>query len=203
MIFFLDCEASSLGDTSFPIEVAWVDWHGHGEQHLIRPAPVWLDSDGRFKDWSAGAERLHGLALGHLLEHGIVHIVVASRVAECLGAPDVQVYSDEPTADGVGIGRVLLVAGFAIPVSVLDIRQSYLQNCRRLRGLLPASGVTRQQAEQQIGNVSKEIIEAAEEAEHVAPGPRHRALPDVQRLWRTSRAVQQAVARHVGDETPR
>jgi hypothetical protein len=44
---------------------------------------------------------------------------------------------------------------------------------------------------------------AAEEAENVAPGPRHRTLPDAQRLWRTSRAVQQAVARHVGDETPR
>jgi hypothetical protein len=203
MISFLDCEASSLRDASFPIEVAWVDQHGHGEQHLIRPAPAWLDSNGCPKDWSPEAERLHGLAFDHLLEHGAMHTVVASRVAECLGAPDVQVYSDAPTADGTWIGRVLLVAGLATPVPVLDIQQLYRQSCRRLLGLLPAGGVARQRAEQRIGNLSKEIIEAAEEAEHVAPGPRHRALPDAQRLWRTWRAVEQAVVRHGGDEPPR
>jgi hypothetical protein len=35
---FLDFEASSLSDESYPVEVAWVFEDGHAESHLIRPA---------------------------------------------------------------------------------------------------------------------------------------------------------------------
>ena len=38
MIVFLDFEASSLSDDSYPIEVGWAGEDGSTEQHLIRPA---------------------------------------------------------------------------------------------------------------------------------------------------------------------
>lgn len=51
---FIDFEASSLRDTSFPIEVAW----NNGteiESYIIRPAFDW-------SDWDYNAEGLHGLS---------------------------------------------------------------------------------------------------------------------------------------------
>ena len=45
MIVFLDFEASSLSDDSYPIEVGWVFEDGRTEAHLIRPAPAWTDWD--------------------------------------------------------------------------------------------------------------------------------------------------------------
>lgn len=43
MKVFLDFEASSLSDQSYPVEVAWVFQDGRTESHLINPAPEWVD----------------------------------------------------------------------------------------------------------------------------------------------------------------
>lgn len=203
MIYILDLEASSLGDRSFPIEIAWVDQEERGEQHLVRPASAWLNADGTPLDWDSESERLHGISFGMLLEVGAPHVQVVRRVAEMLGAPTAMVYSDAPQADGTWIGRLLLTASIAVPVGIIDVTHLYRHSCLPLRRLLPAAGVARERAQQRIANLTKEIIAAAEEAEHVVPGIRHRALPDAQRLWRTWRGVRQAVARHVSDESLR
>ena len=84
MKFFLDVEASSLADGSFPIEVAWVDETGQGEHYLIRPAPRWLDGAGFPLAWNVGSERLHGISFATLLVEGISHVRVAKRVAQVL-----------------------------------------------------------------------------------------------------------------------
>lgn len=49
MLAFLDFEASSLAERSYPIEVGWVFEDGAGEAHLIRSAPEWTD-------WTIAAE---------------------------------------------------------------------------------------------------------------------------------------------------
>ncbi len=38
---FIDVEASSLSEYSFPIEVGWVLEDGTGTSYLIRPEPTW------------------------------------------------------------------------------------------------------------------------------------------------------------------
>jgi hypothetical protein len=53
MKVFLDFEASSLSDRSYPVEVAWVFQDGRSESHLIRPATEWTD-------WDDEAEAIHG-----------------------------------------------------------------------------------------------------------------------------------------------
>ena len=37
---FLDIEASSLSNTSYPIEIAWSDGQGNIESYLINPYPI-------------------------------------------------------------------------------------------------------------------------------------------------------------------
>ena len=39
MNVFLDFEASSLSDHSYPIEIAWVFEDGRSQSHMIAPAP--------------------------------------------------------------------------------------------------------------------------------------------------------------------
>ena len=63
MIVFLDFEASSLSDESYPIEIGWAGEDGSTEQHLIRPAPGWTD-------WSATAEAVHRIERDQLLAEG-------------------------------------------------------------------------------------------------------------------------------------
>src|SRR5215510_6144698 len=75
MRVFLDFEASSLGDDSYPIEVGWVFEDGREEAHLIRPPPAWID-------WDVTAERVHGIAREALLAQGEPHEAVARRILD-------------------------------------------------------------------------------------------------------------------------
>jgi DNA polymerase III epsilon subunit-like protein len=57
---FLDFEASSISNKSYPIEVGWVFEDGSGEDFLIRPEQSWTD-------WSANAQAIHGITKMMLL----------------------------------------------------------------------------------------------------------------------------------------
>jgi DNA polymerase III epsilon subunit-like protein len=66
---FFDCEASSLD--GYIIEIGWAfvamdSGEIASAAHLVRPAPDWKIRDA----WSAKSERLHGISLAHLREHG-------------------------------------------------------------------------------------------------------------------------------------
>lgn len=202
VIYILDLEASSLGDTSFPIEIAWIDHEGRGEQHLIRPAPAWLGADGKPLDWDPEAEKLHGIHFVMLIEQGIPLEDVACRAAEVLGEPGAEIYSDAPGPDGYWVGRLLLAARVYLPVPVRDVRRLYGAACRDLRQLVPTCGATRDRAQQRIANLAREIVDRAEEAEHVRPGIRHRALADAQALWRTWKAIEASVTGHLAASPP-
>lgn len=90
---FLDFEASSLASGSYPIEVAWSGPDGTIESHLISPANI-----GRWTDWSAKAEQLHGIRRGQLLAEGRPPSWICQRLNEALHGETV--YTDAPDYDG-------------------------------------------------------------------------------------------------------
>jgi len=64
---FLDIEASSLSNTSYPIEIAWSDEKGDIESHLINPYAI-----EEWTDWNFYAEhKIHGLSRFMCRELGI------------------------------------------------------------------------------------------------------------------------------------
>jgi hypothetical protein len=202
VLYFLDFEASSLADDSFPIEVASIDQNGQGEHYLIRPAAEWLDAIGNPLAWGADSERIHGISFAALLAEGVAHDRVAKRVGHVLGRGNAQIYSDGPESDGYWLRRLLRATDSLLPVSVLDIQTLYGSACRPLLVMIPPEGIEgRWRAEQRIKNLAREIVAAAEEAEHVRSRVQHWALPDAQCLSKTWRAIRDAVAWHVARET--
>jgi hypothetical protein len=103
MRVFLDFEASSLGDDSYPIEVGWVFEDGREEDHLIRPAPAWTD-------WDEEAEAMHGISREALEAGGEPHEAVARRVLDELSTH--AVYVSAPSWDGKWLSVLLRAGGF-------------------------------------------------------------------------------------------
>ena len=103
MRIFLDFEASSLSDDSYPIEVGWVFEDGGEERHLIRPAADWTD-------WDASAEAMHGYSRETLAAEGEPHETVARRILDVLSAHTV--YVSAPSWDGKWLSVLLRAAGF-------------------------------------------------------------------------------------------
>src|SRR5262249_53690839 len=113
MRVFLDFEASSLGDDSYPIEVGWAGEDGSCEAHLIRPAPAWTD-------WDATAEALHGLSGQRLWAEGEPHEAVARRALEALSPHEV--FVSAPSWDGKWMSVLLRSAG--LPRHALRLKDS-------------------------------------------------------------------------------
>jgi hypothetical protein len=200
MILFVDLEASSLEPDGYPIEVAWVDQDGKGETHLIRPPDQWLQVDAGNPGWSPESEQLHGISLATLLAEGEPVQDVAARAA-LLSATYVMACSDAPPSDGAWLNRLFKAAGLRRSVRLVDVRELYGLACRPLLDGLPLEdGSVRDRAEHRVRNLALEIVARAEEVEHLRSGPRHRALPDAEALWRTWSAVRDEVARHLQAE---
>jgi len=104
MRVFLDFEASSLADDSYPIEVGWVFETGQGESHLIRPADDW-------RDWNIQAESIHKLTRATLDREGTAFDVVARRMVEVLSGHDL--YASAPSWDGKWLSVLLRRSGLA------------------------------------------------------------------------------------------
>jgi hypothetical protein len=177
-IFFLDFEASSLSDESFPIEIGWVDEAGQGESWLITPAEHWTE-------WSTDSERVHGISRSVLNQHGSPFRTVAKRAESVLGAEHVLVFADQPAYGGYWF-RVLMKAAGLPAIPVLDVMQLYGEACRPL--------LSRSRNPQQSVQRAHEIVAAAENTESALPRTRHRALSDAKGLWWTWREIQRLVA---------
>ena len=132
MIYFVDVEASSLSVGGFPIEVAWVDEHGQGESHLIRPADAWLHPPSGLLEWSPASERVHGIGMEMLLADGEPHDHVARRVAGILGRPNAMPCSDAPRFDARWLRMLLEAVGLKGALVLVDIQQIYGWACRPL-----------------------------------------------------------------------
>lgn len=103
MRVFLDFEASSLGDASYPIEVGWVFEDGRDESHLIHPAPTW-------DDWDFTAEAIHRISQNRLTAEGEPHDAVARRILDELATHIV--YVSAPSWDGKWLSVLLRAGGF-------------------------------------------------------------------------------------------
>lgn len=197
MAFFIDFEASSLRPGSFPIEVAWVDMHGHGESHLIRPAPDWLSSDGW--EWDAVSESVHGISLEVLMRDGKDAGMVARRLAKAIG--DAQAYSDAPGHDGAWLECLLDEGGRAGAVKLSSVRTAYGMACLPFFERLPKDeGIVKGVRWAMETRRMRQVVRAAEEAEEELPRV-HRALPDALALWRTWRDICDRVAVIMSRET--
>ena len=113
MLVFLDFEASSLSDDSYPIEVAWVFENGASEAYLIRPAQQW-------NDWDSAAESIHGIPRAELLAKGHAHEVVAQRMVDVLAGHDL--CASAPSWDGKWLSALLRAAG--LPRRALRLRDT-------------------------------------------------------------------------------
>src|SRR5579871_318203 len=101
-VALIDCEASSLREDSYPIEVGWcLASTGEVESHLIVPHEGW-------HDWDAEAEAVHGIGRRTLLEEGLTVGTVAQRMREALGG--LALYADG-TRDQRWIDRLFDAAG--------------------------------------------------------------------------------------------
>jgi hypothetical protein len=162
MRVFLDFEASSLGDDSYPIEVGWVFEDGAEEEHLIRPAPRWTD-------WDAAAEAMHGLSREKLRAEGEPHERVARRVLDALSSHTV--YVSAPSWDGKWLSVLLRAAG--LPRHAMRFRDSdeAMIEAARAGGLDDAAAI--------------DLVESMRRAAAARP-VRHHALDDARQerdLW--------------------
>ncbi|HEY9216984.1 MAG TPA: hypothetical protein VIO94_02970 [Phenylobacterium sp.] len=165
MEVFLDFEASSLSDDSYPIEVGWVFADGRTETHLIRPARLWTD-------WDADAERIHGITRERLLAEGELHDAVAERMMQALAGHDI--YVTAPSWDGKWLSVLLRAAG--LPRHGLRVKDSDLALSAAARQAL-GPGAGKRALEARIAEARDRLSEEPVE---------HRALADAQqerRLW--------------------
>lgn len=182
MIVFLDFEASSLGDDSYPIEVAWAAEDGSSEQHLIRPATVWTD-------WDATAQRVHGITREKLLAEGQPHEAVARRALEALAPHDV--YVTAPSWDGKWMSVLLRSAG--LPRHALRLKDA---DEAHLRAAMTAIGSALPGGEA-TGAALWLIAEARRQT--TAQPPAHRALADAEAELAVWREVRRLAARFAED----
>ena len=177
MRVFLDFEASSLSDDSYPIEVGWVFEDGRSESHLIKPAPQWLD-------WDNGAETLHGISRATLEAEGIAHDVVAHRILDTLN--DHIVYASAPSWDGKWLSVLFRAAG--LPRHAMRLRDSDEAHIEAAAEVLSGSAPP---AEMLV--LAAEIVKRAQDAA-VKPSVKHRALADAEQerqIWLAVRRLAQ------------
>lgn len=190
MRVFLDFEASSLGDDSYPIEVGWAGEDGASETHLIRPAPEWTD-------WDPTAEAVHGLARERLVAEGEPHDAVARRALEALRPHEV--YVSAPSWDGKWMS--VLLRGAGLPRHALRLKNAdeahWQAAIDALRGRIPDG---------EVETLAVSLVREAHLRLQNGP-PRHRALADAQAelaVWREVRRLAEAeIGRRQGGQVSR
>ena len=168
--FFLDIEASSLGDNSYPIEIAWVDEHGYGESHLIGRRFAWTD-------WDPRSEAIHRISRELLDSEGIDPLQVANRVNEALRGA--RLISDNPQWDFEWMAR-LLNANHHAPIPVESFNSLLMQEIVAAAG----KGASTQTLRGAVDVVDAVVRTEAAKGRHV-----HRALPDAMDMWLTVQQV--------------
>ena len=183
MHVFLDFEASSLSDDSYPIEVGWVFEDGRSESHLIRPAPNWTD-------WNPRAEALHGISRA-MLEGGEDPGAVAHRILETLSAH--AVYASAPSWDGKWLSTLFRAAG--LPRHSMRLKDTDEAQISAAAAVL--APVT------PSADLKRRVEEVVQRARDVAAygRPAHRAAPDAEwelRVWREVRRQAEAEVTRTG-----
>lgn len=168
--FFLDFEASSLAEGSYPIEIAWGDISGVHETHLISPAEIQ-----EWTDWSIISETVHGISKLQLNREGRSPKWVCDRVSEALDGRTV--YSDAPAYDGFWLSRLFEASGYPLPNIHFEHIDRLLLN-------------TSQDNPQYDTDIDDFLLELKSRARRKAPG-QHRAAWDVAYLIECYRLAKQ------------
>jgi hypothetical protein len=103
MHIFLDFEASSLADDSYPIEVGWVFEDGRTGSRLIKPLPAWTD-------WDPRAEAIHHISREQLLADGEAPQAVAAHLMDIFAGH--RLFASAPSWDGKWLSTLLRGGGF-------------------------------------------------------------------------------------------
>lgn len=172
MNIFLDFEASSLSDRSYPVEVGWIFEDGRAESHLIAPAPDWTD-------WDVEAERIHGIARETLVREGATPAIVAARMVEMLSGH--ALFASAPSWDGKWMSVLLRGAGLPRHALRLQDTDVALRDTARaiLRDAIPSDRL----------EIAVHNLVARAGATRGGP-PAHRALADAtaeRDIWRRLR----------------
>jgi hypothetical protein len=157
MIAFLDFEASSLSKHSYPIEIAWVFEDGRSRSLLIKPKPGWTD-------WSADAEKIHGISRDLLQAEGVEVELVVREMIEVLSGNEL--YASSPSWDGKWLS--VLLRGGAMPRHALRLRKTDDLFLEAVSGILSGRG----------DGVDVAALVADIIAQSRPSNPPHRALPD-------------------------
>lgn len=112
-MIFLDFEASSLSDSSFPVEVGWCD-HAltRGWSAIIKPHSAW-------REWGAGAEQLHGLSRERIERDGLPLADVMERLNADLAG--LEIVSDNPEWERFWLSRLAAAAGVAPAFTIAEV----------------------------------------------------------------------------------
>jgi hypothetical protein len=168
---FIDIEASSLSSSSYPIEIAWNDQEGNIESYLISPAAI-----KSWTDWSAKAEKIHGISQDTLIEQGKSPTWVAQTVHQKLSKK--VAYSDNPDYDAYWLEELFKKSvGLSLDIKVKSI-DALLTTILTAKSIEPkqvifAIKILKQQAKQQMP-------------------PQHRAASDVRYLLHLYRLALQS-----------
>jgi len=142
---FIDIEASGLGNTSFPIEVAWNDSEGIIINRLVKPVADWTS-------WDPEAERVHGITRAELDVDGISPAELCSLIRDSLSGSTA--YSDAPELERFWLKR-LFQAGEGVDCPILILGVSKVPEIRKAcyeRGLYDR---LKKQAVDEVGTVHR------------------------------------------------
>lgn len=163
-IALVDCEASSLSEDSFPIEIGWclADSAVAGSA-LIAPEPLW-------RDWDPASEAIHGITREELRASGVPVRAAAELFAN---ATEGRILYADGSRDGFWLGRLFTAAGYPTPkVESFDkLLDTIVRPDVKLSGDRIAQDLARADRQGAI------IDQAYQRAQEVAP-KRHRAGAD-------------------------
>ncbi|WP_462146392.1 exonuclease domain-containing protein [Pseudoalteromonas gelatinilytica] len=111
----LDVEASGLGHSSYPVEVAFASSTGRQASYLIQPTSYWLAHG----EWDENAERLHGLSQQTLLFTGSCIANVAQQLNKYLCGK--LVLCNDLAFDGFWLSQLFKAANTSVTFHLMDL----------------------------------------------------------------------------------
>lgn len=169
-IALIDCEASSLKRSSYPVEVGWcLADTGRAGSRLIRPAENWTD-------WDIAAQAVHGISRTEVVTNGLPPAVVAKELLEATSGRTL--FADSST-DQLWISRLFDAA--SMPAPTVEPFDKLLDSIARPEPERRADEWLAR--ELQKAELQGAVIDSAFNAARTLAPKTHRAGPDAYHLY--------------------